>query len=147
MSDELVFSYDLPCPAAQAFFVYVDGIGAWWPGTYTADPATFEGVTIEPRVGGRIYARYRGGQHDDWGEVTALEHGARLEHTFLLAHSSRTPSTVWVTFDDHDTGSRMVFRHGGWTSSNAFDRHRFSDWPVILGNYVEMVRASVRTRA
>ncbi|AKU16940.1 SRPBCC domain-containing protein [Luteipulveratus mongoliensis] len=143
-ASDVVLSYDLPASARQAFMLYVDRIGLWWPGTYTADPATYAGVVIEPRVGGRVLARYNNRHADEWGRVTRLEMGASLEHTFTLAHASRVASLVSVSFADHDTGSRMSFRHGGWTEDNKLDRHRFNDWPLILSGYVDLVRVTVR---
>lgn len=146
-SGDVVLSYDLPASPPQAFLLYVDRIGTWWPGTYTADPATYERVIIEPRVGGRVFARHRAGVEYDWGHVTELEPGKRLRHTFNLAHASRVPSVVEVNFSDLDTGTRLTFRHGGWTSANAMDRHKFGDWPLILSGYVELVRAHASGRA
>lgn len=143
MGDDVVLSYDLPCPASRAFLVYVDDIGSWWPGHLTADPALFEGLRIEPRVGGRVYARYRD-EEVDWGEVSAIETGRRVQHTLTVPHRSAASTTVTVTFLDHDTGSRMTFRHTPWSGVDALGQTKFGEWPIILGHYVEAVRTASR---
>ena len=145
-AEDVVLSYDLPAPARQAFYLYVDRIGQWWPGAFTSDPATYERVVVEPRVDGRVLAQYRG-HEDEWGVVRRVEPGHLLEHTFSFAHASGVPSVVRVQMLDHDTGCRMTFRHGGWTRDNSTDRHRFNDWPIILSGYVDLVRAVVAHRA
>lgn len=146
MAGDVVLSYDLPCSPRQAFFVYVDGIGDWWPPAYSADPAVFGGLSLEPWIGGRLLAHY-GNQEDVWGEVQQIEPGEVLEHTFAMNRSSAPPSLVAVLFEEHDTGTRMTFRHGGWTAVNAFDRHKYGDWPIVLGQYVEAVRLAARPTA
>ncbi|MDE9367377.1 SRPBCC domain-containing protein [Luteipulveratus sp. YIM 133132] len=139
-ADDVVLSYDLPVPARRAFYLYVDRIGRWWPGTYTNDPAAYDRVVIEPRVGGRVLARYTGGHAEDWGTVRHLDPAGALEHSFNLSHRSGVPSVIRVEFSDHDSGSRMRFRHTGWNRDNSTDRHRFNDWPLVLSGYVDHVR-------
>lgn len=143
MGDDVVLSYDLPCSASRAYLVYVDEIGSWWPGHITADPAVFEGMRIEPEVDGRIYARYAG-EEVDWGQVCAIEPGRLIQHTLTVPHRSPASTTITVTFGDHDTGSRMTFRHSPWDGVDAFGQTKFGEWPIILGHYVEAVRATRR---
>lgn len=145
--DGVVLSYDLPTSSAHAFLVYVDRIGRWWPGTYTADPATYDEVVIEPYVGGRVYVRYTDGQEQDWGQVRELRPGQVLAHTFSLSAQHPGTGLVRVEFDDQDSGCRMTFRHQDHLATNPFERHKFGDWPVVLAEYIETVRALVRSRS
>jgi hypothetical protein len=55
----ITHEYSVRCDAAHAFAVYTGRIGEWWDPRYTANADTFEGVTIEPYVGGRVYATHR----------------------------------------------------------------------------------------
>lgn len=146
MRDSLVLSYDLPASAAQAFYVYVEGLAGWWPATYTADPATFCGLRLDARPGGRLVAAYSDGREVEWGRVEMVEAGQRLRHTFFLPHAGGTSSTVELVFSEHDAGSRLTFREEDRALGHAFDKHRFGDWPVILGNYVDAVRRSATHR-
>jgi uncharacterized protein YndB with AHSA1/START domain len=137
MSDlsPISFEYRLACGPEEAFDVYAGGIGEWWDGRYTANAETFEGVTIEPGVGGRVYESHRGGDEYEWGEVTEWEPGRRLVHTFALAQDPAKPSEVAVEFIPDADGSVVQFEHGGWTEDNVGDKKKFGDWPVLLDRF------------
>jgi hypothetical protein len=143
----ITHEYPLRCSAEHAFGTYVERIGEWWDPRYTADAETLQDVTIEPRVGGRVYATHRDAGEDDWGVVTVWEPGRRLVHTFTLAQDPRHPSEVAVEFlaaadgGGGRTGCTVRFAHGGWTEANAHMRKKFSDWPVMLGRFVALADA------
>ena len=148
MSDEstspITHEYPLSCSAGHAFATYTGRIGEWWDPRYTANADTLEAVTIEPRVGGRVYATHGDAGEDDWGEVIAWEPGKRLVHTFTLAQDARHPSQVAVEFlpdeeeGDARAGCTVRFAHGGWTQANAASRMKFSDWPVMLDRFAAL---------
>jgi uncharacterized protein YndB with AHSA1/START domain len=129
----------LPCSADHAFDTYTGRIGEWWDPAYTANAETLEAVTIEPRVGGRVFATHRDLGEHVWGEVTVWEPGRRLVHTFTLAQDSAHPTEVAVEFAPSPDGSTVFFAHGGWTDANAKERARFGDWPVLLGRFAALV--------
>jgi Activator of Hsp90 ATPase homolog 1-like protein len=128
----------LSSSAERAFVTYSERIGEWWDPRYTANPETLQAVTIEPRLGGRVYATHEDFGVHDWGEVTAWEPGRRLAHTFILAQDPTHPSEVEVEFVDGEGGCTMRFAHGGWTEANAADRAKFGDWPVILDRFASL---------
>jgi hypothetical protein len=66
----ITHEYSLPCSPDEAFAAYTGGIGAWWDPRYTANPETLQGVTIEPFLGGRVYATHSDIGEADWGVVT-----------------------------------------------------------------------------
>jgi hypothetical protein len=96
-------------------------------------------VTVEPRVGGRVYATHSDLGEIEWGEVTAWEPGSRLVHSFHLAQDPAHPSEVAVEFVPDGDGCVLRFAHGGWNEANASERPKFGDWPVILERYVALV--------
>jgi hypothetical protein len=69
-TDPVIHTYTLGCGVEEAFDAYTRRIGEWWHPTYTADPDTLETVVIEPRRGGRVFARHAGEGELEWGEVT-----------------------------------------------------------------------------
>ncbi|HEY3185502.1 MAG TPA: SRPBCC domain-containing protein [Gaiellaceae bacterium] len=130
----------LGCSAEDAFAAYTGRIGEWWDARYTANAETLLGVTIEPFVGGRVYATHGDIGEHDWGEVTALASGRRLVHTFTLAQDPQHPSEVAVEFvpGGAGAGSTMLFAHGGWTDANAGVREKFGDWQVMLDRFAAL---------
>jgi len=131
----------LRCSAEEAFATYAERIGEWWDPRYTANAETLRAVTIEPRIGGRMYATHSDVGEDDWGKVTVWEPAKRLVHTFTLAQDRQHPSEVAVEFvpgDGPGSGCTMRFAHGGWTQANAAVRKKFGDWPVLLDRFVAL---------
>ena len=136
--DPIAFEYRLDCGPEQAFATYTGRIAEWWDPRYTASPGTLEAVTIEPRVGGRVYATHSDSGVHYWGEVTVWEPGRRLVHTFTLAQSPQHPSEVAVEFVPADRGCTVRFAHGGWTEASAAAREKFGDWPVMLDRFAAL---------
>jgi uncharacterized protein YndB with AHSA1/START domain len=134
--------YPLRCTADRAFAVYTGRIGEWWDARYTANAKTLQSVTIEPRVGGRVYATHSDIGEDDWGEVTVWEPGHRLVHTFTLAQDPKYPSEVAVEFVPAEGDSCLLrFAHGGWTEANAAVRSKFGDWRVLLDRFAALAHS------
>ena len=131
----------LQCRAEDAFETYAGRIGEWWDPRYTANAETLETVVIEPRVGGRMYARHADIGEDDWGAVTIWEPGRRLVHTFTLAQDPACPSEVDVEFAPGDgDGCTMRFAHGGWNEANVAVRPKFGDWHVMLDRFAALTQ-------
>lgn len=138
----ITHEYDLRCTAKDAFNTYANRIGEWWDPRYTANAETLLEVTIEPRVGGRVFATHRDIGRDDWGEVIVWEPGRRLAHTFTLAQGPRHPSEVLIEFAPTRAkgrhGCTVRFIHGGWNQANARSRGKFSDWRIILDRFAAL---------
>lgn len=147
MSEPIRYVYDLPCTAAHAFATYVERIGAWWPAAYTVSPETATGVEIEPRVGGRVFARFSDQPDDVWGEVTLYEPDHRISYTTSRLQPPGSPSEITVTCEALETGCRVEFVHAGWTALNVDSRGKFHDWPAILDRFVELARGEPLTKA
>ena len=133
--DPHVHTVSLSCDAATAFEAFTDRISEWWPAAYTPDPDAFDGVVIEPRVGGRVLIRMSNGAEHQIGEVTAWSPGETYAQTWTLAQDPEAPSSLTVTFADTDDGSEVVLEHGGWHEGNAAYREKFGDWSLILERY------------
>jgi hypothetical protein len=137
----------LLCSPRDAFAAYTDAIGEWWDPRYTANAETLQTVTIEPRVGGRVYAVHSDIGKHDWGEVSVWEPDSRLVHTFTLAQDQRHPSEVAVEFAPaplEGTGCTVRFAHGGWTEANVEARKKFGDWHVMLDRFAALADSEGR---
>jgi hypothetical protein len=104
-------------------------------GGHTPDPDAFDGVLIEPSVGGRVLMRMSGGVEHQIGEVTAWEPGRTYGQTWTLAQDPASPSSLTVSFADTDDGSEVRLEHGGWHEGNVAYRQKFGDWALILERY------------
>jgi hypothetical protein len=139
----ITHEYRLRCGAERAFAVYTGRIAEWWDPRYTANAATLDSVTIEPRAGGRVYATHSDLGEHDWGEVVVWDPGRRLVHTFTLAQDPRHPSEVAVEFlAGAEGGCTVRFAHGGWTAANAAARAKFGDWPLLLGRFAALAESA-----
>ncbi|MGD2132819.1 MAG: hypothetical protein PVI23_08505 [Maricaulaceae bacterium] len=116
----IVKSIDVRRSAADAFALFTNDIGKWWPikthsrakdaaGEKTVD------VTFEPRVGGRIFETLNTGETRDWGEVLAYEPGVRALFSFEMGRPKEKSGEVEVRFEPLDDAScRVVLTHAHW---------------------------------
>lgn len=139
----IAFEYRLRCGADRAFAVYTGRIGEWWDRSYSASPETLETVTVEPRVGGRVFATHSDLGDHDWGEVVVWEPPRWFAHTFSLAQDPEHPTHVSVEFepDAHTDGCTMRFAHDGWTARTTATRAKFGDWPWLLDRFAALAAA------
>ena len=140
--DPIVHEYEVRCSPEQAFEVYTEWIGDWWHRDYSANPETLSTVTVEPRVGGRVYSTHTAEGDLAWGKVTVWEPGRQFSYASTLAQSREHPSTVTVTFDPIAPGCHVHFEHGGWSAENVHDRRKFTDWPAILDRFARLADES-----
>lgn len=135
--EPIVHELTLRCTAERAFDTYTARIGEWWNPDYTADAKTLRAVTIEPFVGGRVFATHDG-REDLWGTVTVWEPGRRVAYLSTLAQDPVHPSEISVRFIETPGGCRVRFAHGGWNDTNAAHRAKFREWPKLLERFVAL---------
>lgn len=132
--------YVLPVTPREAFDAYVERIGQWWNPDYAPSADGYRGLTIEPRVGGRVFFVDAVRGELDWGRVLAIAPGAIVVHTSTLAQDPHHPSRITAQFVPLDEGgTRFEFEHGGWTADNCAERAKFTEWPLILDRYATFV--------
>jgi uncharacterized protein YndB with AHSA1/START domain len=71
-------------PVEQAFRVFTDSFGTWWPSQYHIGQSDMAEAILEPRAGGRWYERGVDGSESDWGRVLAWEPPHRLVVTWQV---------------------------------------------------------------
>ncbi len=116
----VVKSIDVRQTAARAFRMFSDEISEWWPMATHTRAMDEKGqksvrVTVEPRVGGRVYETLQTGEELDWGEVLAYEPDAFLQLAWRLGLPSAQSTTVSVRFEPLDaTSCRVTLTHENW---------------------------------
>jgi hypothetical protein len=116
----VVKTVDVKRSARDAFRLFTDEISAWWPlKTHTrAKDALGQKsvrVTIEPRVGGRVYETLHDGQQLDWGEVLAYNPGRLFSMEWHMGRPVEQATEVSVRFEAHDPSScRVTLTHENW---------------------------------
>jgi uncharacterized protein YndB with AHSA1/START domain len=143
MALEVRSSVTVKLPRDEAFRLFTERIGSWWPmarhSVYEGDAA---GVTMEPRVGGRLYESAADGRTSDWGTVTVWEPVDRVAMTWHPGYGEELATVVDVTFHDSpDGGTQVELLHTGWevhggTASEAAATYQ-SGWPSVLGLFAE----------
>jgi uncharacterized protein YndB with AHSA1/START domain len=122
-------------PIEQAFSVFTEGIGTWFPPEYNVLGVDIAERVFEPRVGGDIYDRGVDGSECRWGRVLEYEPPNRLVFGWRLS------PTYEVETDDEKTSEVEVrFTAEGPASTRLELEHRHLD---RHGDAWEKVRESV----
>ena len=103
----------VPLSPAEAFDLFTARMHTWWPlATHSVFESNAETCVFEPRAGGRVIERSRGGEESVWAEVLAYD----PPHRFVVSwHPGGGPATeVEVRFTAADDGTYVELEHRGW---------------------------------
>jgi len=116
----IVKAVEVKRSARDAFRLFTEEITAWWPLDTHTRAADAKGeksvrVTIEPRVGGRVYETLQNGRQLEWGEVLAYNPGRLFSMEWHLGRPAEQATEVSVRFEAHDKSScRVTLTHENW---------------------------------
>ena len=137
---EVRSSVTVKLPRDDAFRLFTDRIGSWWPlamhSVFQAEAVT---ATMEPRVGGRVYESTADGRTSDWGTITEWRPGERLAMTWHPGYEAELATLVEVTFSEGpDGGTQVDLLHTGWEVHGAEAAEQAADYqdgwvPVLEG--------------
>lgn len=112
--EPLHLSFDVECSAAHAFDTWTR-IATWWPRSHTISAEPDAQITLEPRVGGRIFERTSSGAEHEWGEVIAFEPPHRLAYLWHIRRDRAQATEVEIIFRAvGDATTRVEIEHRGW---------------------------------
>jgi uncharacterized protein YndB with AHSA1/START domain len=141
----LVFTVTVPQSVDDAFGLFTEKIGTWWPkATHSIGEHRVVDVVLEPRVDGRIYERQDDGTECSWGEVLAWD----APHRFVITwHPSLEPMAVTeveVTFTAQEGSTIVQLTHREWQRLGgvaAVTRRNYAQgWVGVLGFYESAMR-------
>jgi hypothetical protein len=121
----VVKTIDLRRSAADAFRIFTQEMSAWWPLETRTRAKTAAGevtvkVTVEPRVGGRIYETLNDGRELEWGAVAAYEPGALFAMQWTMGRPAAETTDVFVRFEAlSDKTCRVTLTHENWERMGA----------------------------
>jgi uncharacterized protein YndB with AHSA1/START domain len=142
-------------PIEQAFTVFTEGIGTWFPPEYNLLPVAIAERVFEPRVGGRVYDRGVDGSECQWGRVLQDEPPTRVVISWDISpewrietNAART-SEVEVRFIAQDANRtrvelehRHLERHGdGWQQLRESVGGE-GGWPGCLRKFADRFRTA-----
>jgi uncharacterized protein YndB with AHSA1/START domain len=131
----------------DAFRLFTEGMGEWWPVerfSRTADGEYGEGVKLErvvfePREGGRVYEVTSDGREPSWAEILTYEPPSRIVLAWRPNDSDRPPTEVEVRFEPDGEGTLVELEHRGWERLGdlaADAREGYANgWPLTLERY------------
>jgi uncharacterized protein YndB with AHSA1/START domain len=148
MSDTISETLTVSLAPPQAFALFAERLGDWWPREYTWGQDALQAIGIEPRVDGLCYEL---GPHDfrcDWGRVLVWEPPSGLSLAWQIS-PRREPepnphraSTVDVRFASRESGGTLVTleHHGFERHGDGAEEYRAAlaspeGWPYILQRF------------
>lgn len=132
----------VPLPPPEAFRLFTEGIGEWWPleegYSYGGDQA--KEIHLEPRVGGRFFERFVDGDELQVGRVTQCDPPHRI--VFSWRDPDWTGETeVDVTFNADADGTSVSLTHRGFDrlgpDGEAIAASYGGGWPRVMERFTQ----------
>ncbi len=100
-------------------------------------------VEVDPRVGGSFHVVMANdrGRYEHRGRYLEIERPARLRFTWISAATDEAETTVTVTFESTEDGTRLTLVHVDLPDDAAAARHQ-SGWQSILRKCDECLASS-----
>jgi hypothetical protein len=101
----------------RAFDLFTNHMAQWWPAEHHLAESPVVAMTVEPRVGGRIYDSCEDGSESAWGQVTEWDPPAgftfawMITGTWQLETDVEKASRVSVTFVAEGDRTRVALVH------------------------------------
>ena len=111
VSAPVVRTVRVSCPPDDAFRMFTDDIGSWWPmETHSVFGATAR-VAVE---GGEVVEHSAAGERTVWAEIVEADRPRRLVLRWHPGADPATATTVEVEFAPDGDGTRLDLTHTGW---------------------------------
>jgi hypothetical protein len=133
-------SVHVDCPIEDAFRLFTDGFGEWWPlASYSNSGDDVEACVIEPWLGGRVFERTRSGEELLWGSIIEWNPPLCLRFTWDLSGRDDRTQVVDVRFNVDADGTRVTLIHSGWETPgvavNALRMDCADMWSAVLKHF------------
>lgn len=134
-------SVAVPTSQPEAFRIFTEGIGRWWPlskfSVSIGKSKTAKTCAIEPFVGGELYEIDEDGTRCPWGRVVVWNPPALLAFTWHPGSDPALAQDIEVRFVGDGKGTRVTLVHSGWQKlgdKGTAAREGYGEgWAVVLG--------------
>ncbi|QMU58169.1 MAG: hypothetical protein GKR98_08155 [Boseongicola sp.] len=138
----------VPLPPRQAFNLFINQIGRWWPVETHSLSASLnkslpKNVYAEPREGGEILEVCFDGEIRPWGTITDWHPGERLNIKWYVGRPETEATLIEITFEADKNGTRLKLVHSGFDAlketANEIRQGYDAGWNGVLGaNFQEL---------
>lgn len=118
-------------PAARAFERFTAEMGAWWPvASHSVGQGKTEAVVVDPRVGGEIVERIRGGTEALWGTILEWDPPSHFTMSWHPGREASAATRVTVRFVPDSGGTRVELTHSGWEALGSLAQTARRGYPI-----------------
>ena len=118
--EPLIKTVDVPCGQAEAFRVFVNEMGSWWPVDKRSmslmnvgHPA--KSLEVDAQVGGKIVEIGSDDAEYHWGTITEIDPNDSVAMDFHMGLPPESASLVEVTFVPiEEDRTRVTLTHSNW---------------------------------
>ena len=145
-TEPLRLSFEIACPPDHAFEVWTTRLSSWWPSGHSVSGHPGTVVTLEPRLGGRIYERTPDGDEIDWGEITSWNPPHGLAYLWHIGRDRGDATDVELSFVGQGDGTtRLDIVHSGWERLGAagepWRQANTSGWEAMIPGFITAAEA------
>ncbi|NVM96862.1 SRPBCC domain-containing protein [Arthrobacter wenxiniae] len=128
----------VPAQPEFAFDGFTDGIHLWWPMEGHSGFGAGSHVGFEAR---RLFEEAPDGRQQLWADVREWMPPSDLVLDWQLAGDPLAPTTVTVSFDTAEEGTRVTLVQDGWAAGGLGweEYNKYCDWPLILARYARFM--------
>lgn len=136
-------SITVPRSPEEAFKIWTEGIGGWWPAAqgHSIGEERVVDVVFESKLDGRVYEVWDDGAEHDWARVIVFEPPHRFVMSWQPNPGRPAPTEVEVRFTADGAGTRVDLEHRAWErlGDEATESRASYDggWPSTLERYRE----------
>lgn len=132
--EPLVKSIEVPCSQREAFVVFVEEMDTWWPLTKFSASVKYgkapQGLTVDPRVGGKIVETGQDGTEHLWGTIKRYEPYDYVSMDLHIGLPAETASLVEVKFTAlGEERTHVLLTQSEWERFGEFAEMMYNGYP------------------